>query len=78
MKKENKKKKKVVIGIGLTVLTILGGIIAYKKCPKFKDFVDSGVFKIKETFKIEKEPTPSFTTKPYVRKYELYKKNSKI
>lgn len=73
MKKEKSKKKKVAIGIGLTVLAILGGVVAYKKCPKFKGFVDLGVSKIKGTIKTEKEPTPSFNTKPY-RKYETYKK----
>lgn len=73
MENKKNKKRKVAIGIGLALLAIVGGIVAYKKSPKFKGFVDSGVSKIKNFVKKDEESTPTFNTKPY-RKYEPYKK----
>lgn len=77
---EKKKKNRVIIGIGVTTLTIIGGIILYKKCPKVKEIVNLGVSKLVSSCKnIAKEETtttettskfPDFKIKP--RTYKTY------
>ena len=62
--KKSSRKKKVIIGVGIFLLTAAGGIIAYNKNSWFKNFVDS-IFK-------KGESLPDFKTKPSPRKYETY------
>lgn len=75
MKDKKKKRNRVALGIGITAVAIIGGVVAYKKCPKFKDVVDLGVSKLLGVFKKEAPKTtietPKFNTKPF-RTYENY------
>lgn len=75
MKNNKKKRNRVAIGIGMTVVAIIGGVVAYKKCPKFKGVVDLGFSKLLGIFKKEASETtietPKFNTKPF-RTYENY------
>lgn len=60
---EKKKKNRVIIGIGITTLTVIGGIILYKKCPKVKEVVNLGISKLVSSCKnINKETTTTETT----------------
>ena len=74
-KDKNKKRNKIIVGIGITTLTFLGGIILYRKCPKVKEVVNLGASKLvsmcKGATKVETESKlPEFKTKP--RTYKTY------
>ena len=78
MKDKKKKRNMVALGIGITAVAIIGGVVAYKKCPKFKGIVVLGVSKLLGVFKKETPKatieTPKFNTKPF-RTYENYSGN---
>jgi hypothetical protein len=67
-KKKNSKRNKIIIGVGVTALTVLGSIILYKKCPKVKEVVNQGISKVCS----KKKPAelPDFKLKP--RTYKTY------
>ena len=75
MKDKKKKRNRVAVGIGITAVAIIGSVVAYKKCPKFKGVVDFGFSKFLSVFKKETPKTtietPKFNTKPF-RTYENY------
>lgn len=72
MEKKNKRRNKIIIGVGIGTLTFIGGIILYRKCPKVKGVVDLGVSKVIGMCKGTKESTElsDFKTKP--RTYKTY------
>lgn len=72
-KEEKKRKTKKIIFGGIVVLaaTALGGVLAYKKCPKFKGLIDSGVSKM---FKGGKKDTVDISVKIKERPNRTYEK----
>ena len=74
-KNKDKKRNKIIVGIGITTLTFLGGIILYRKCPKVKEVVNLGASKLVSMCKGDTEvktesKLPEFKTKP--RTYKTY------
>lgn len=78
MEKKNKKKKRIATGLVVTALVAgCGGVLAYKKCPKFNKAVNKGLSFILDSFK-GPEPKKIFVkTKPLgvKREYINFKKN---
>ena len=76
--KKKKKRWKIALLVGLPVVGVIGGIVAYKKCPKFKGLIDAGVSKVcKKETQTPVQTTPQVNTKPFGggRRYEKYNKN---
>lgn len=72
MEKKNKRRNKIIIGVGIGTLAFIGGFILYRKCPKVKGMVDLGVSKAIGMCKGTKTESklPDFKTKP--RTYKTY------
>jgi hypothetical protein len=71
MEKKNKRRNRIIVGIGIGTLTFIGGVILYKKCPKVRGIVDLGVSKVVGMCKGTTESKlPDFKTKP--RTYKTY------
>lgn len=74
MEKKNKRRNRIIIGVGIGTLTFIGGVILYKKCPKVKGIVDLGVSKMvgmcKGTKTEPESKLPDFKIKP--RTYKTY------
>lgn len=74
--KKKKRRNKIILGIGIATLALIGGVVLYKKCPKAKKIVDLGASKVGSLLKkkVTKTETadqlPSFRTKP--RQYKTY------